>query len=82
MTHPQIFGQLEPLDLLHLARTTKDLRAILMSRSSVSVWKQALENVTGLPACPEDMSEPQYANLVFSKHCYVGFCLSFSHAPS
>ncbi|KAF8164095.1 hypothetical protein BJ912DRAFT_273453 [Pholiota molesta] len=65
----EIFGQLEPLDLLNIGRTTKALRAILMSRSSTSVWMSARSNVFGLPDCPDDLSEPQYAALMFVKGC-------------
>jgi len=36
----EIFSYLQPMDLLHLARATKALRAILMQRSgAASVWK-------------------------------------------
>ncbi|KAF8968282.1 hypothetical protein BDZ97DRAFT_1755332 [Flammula alnicola] len=66
----EIFGLLKPLDLLNLARTTKDLRAMLMSRSSVSIWKEARSQFPGMPECPPDLSEPQYADLVFGKHCH------------
>ncbi|TFK52553.1 hypothetical protein OE88DRAFT_1419649 [Heliocybe sulcata] len=66
----EIFGHLLPLDLLHLARTTKPLRRILMQRSSVTVWRDALSNVEGLAPCPEDMSEPAFANLAFDLHCH------------
>ncbi|KAF8810052.1 hypothetical protein BYT27DRAFT_7186905 [Phlegmacium glaucopus] len=65
----EIFGHLNPLDLLHVARTTKDLRAILMSRSSTSVWKHARSQFHDLPDCPDDLSEPQYAELLFGKFC-------------
>ncbi|KDR81922.1 hypothetical protein GALMADRAFT_240234 [Galerina marginata CBS 339.88] len=68
----EIFGRLEPLDLLHLSRTTKELRALLMSRSSMSIWKQSRSNIPGLPECPLDLTEPQYANLAFGKSCH--FC--------
>ncbi|KAF8162809.1 hypothetical protein B0H34DRAFT_295051 [Crassisporium funariophilum] len=66
----EIFGQLEPIDLLHLARTTKDLRAILMKRSSISVWKSARSKIIDLPSCPDDLSEPQYAELAFGRRCF------------
>ena len=60
------------MDLLNLARTTKDIRDILMRRASKSVWKQAFVNVTpSLPECPSDLSEPQYAELAFGKTCTV-----------
>ncbi|SJL13368.1 uncharacterized protein ARMOST_16810 [Armillaria ostoyae] len=56
----EIFSNLEPLDLLRLSRTTKDLRALLLRRSSSFVWKRARENVDGLPPLPEDLSEPNF----------------------
>jgi hypothetical protein len=61
------------MDLLNLARTTKDLRRILMSRASKSVWKEAFSNVSpaGLPDCPPDLNEPQYAELAFGRNCTV-----------
>ena len=78
LQYPQIFGHLKPLDLLHLARTTKDLRAILMKRSSISVWKQARSQFDNLPDCPDDLSEPQYAELSFGKACTVSLVFIFS----
>ncbi|KAF8963395.1 hypothetical protein BDZ97DRAFT_1820622 [Flammula alnicola] len=68
----EIFGMLEPLDLLYLARSTKDIRAILMNRSSISIWRRSRSNIPDMPECPDDLSEPQYANLAFAKNCY--FC--------
>ncbi|KAK0481359.1 hypothetical protein IW261DRAFT_1606680 [Armillaria novae-zelandiae] len=65
----EIFSNLEPLDLLRLSRTTKDLRALLLRRSSSFVWKRTRENVEGLPPLPEDLSEPKFAHLAFDKHC-------------
>ncbi|KAJ6502231.1 hypothetical protein C8R45DRAFT_1070742 [Mycena sanguinolenta] len=69
----EIFSCLEPSDLLHLARTTKDLRNVLMSRSARSIWKSAFLNDPDLPGLPEDLNEPQYANLAFSPHCHSCF---------
>ncbi|KAG2069481.1 hypothetical protein BDR04DRAFT_1055483 [Suillus decipiens] len=66
----EIFGRLLPLDLLHLARTTKALRAMLMHRSSITVWMAARSNVKGMPACTDDMSEPAHASLAFDAHCH------------
>ncbi|KAK0209114.1 hypothetical protein DFS33DRAFT_1307746 [Desarmillaria ectypa] len=65
----EVFSNLDPLDLLRLSRTTKDLRALLLQRSSSFVWKRARENVEGLPPLPEDLSEPKFAHLAFDKHC-------------
>ncbi|KAI0723949.1 hypothetical protein C8T65DRAFT_599659 [Cerioporus squamosus] len=69
----EVFLHLHPYDLLHLARTTKTLRRMLMTRSASTIWRRARENVPGLPDCPKDMSEPAYANLMFDPHCH--FCL-------
>ncbi|TFK25800.1 hypothetical protein FA15DRAFT_668129 [Coprinopsis marcescibilis] len=65
----EIFGKLDPIDVLQMARTTKELRAILMSRSAIMIWKEALGNVPGLPPCPEDLTEPQWVDLLFGKSC-------------
>lgn len=42
-----------------------------MSKSSAFVWKTARLQVNGLPDCPADLTEPEYANLVFCARCYV-----------
>ncbi|KAF7363713.1 F-box domain-containing protein [Mycena sanguinolenta] len=69
----EIFSCLEPSDVLNLARTTKDLRNVLMSRSARSIWKSAFLNDPDLPGLPENLNEPQYANLAFSPHCHSCF---------
>ncbi|KAF7338051.1 F-box domain-containing protein [Mycena venus] len=69
----EIFSHLDPPDVLRLARTTKDLRELLMSRSAISIWKAAFLNDPDLPCLPEGMNEPQYANLAFSPHCHSCF---------
>ncbi|KAJ7150392.1 hypothetical protein C8R46DRAFT_1124874 [Mycena filopes] len=70
----EVFGHLPPLDLLHLARTTQALRNILMHKSSISIWKSSLRQIPGLPERPQEMSEPAWANLIYSQHCH--HCLS------
>ncbi len=67
----QIFSHLEPRDLLHLCRTNKFLRSILLDRNSLGVWRSARQNLNGLPDLPEDLSEPRYASLLFDKYCQV-----------
>lgn len=57
---------------MQLARATKALRAILMNRSAMSIWKAARSNLVGLPPCPDDMTEPQYAVMLFDPYCHVG----------
>ncbi|RDB24018.1 hypothetical protein Hypma_008642 [Hypsizygus marmoreus] len=66
----EIFSHLSPSDLLSLARTSKPLRGALMHRSSTYVWKKARSHISGFPDCPNDLSEPQYANLAFDTSCH------------
>ncbi|KAL5501285.1 hypothetical protein ACEPAH_8545 [Sanghuangporus vaninii] len=61
---------LRPLDLLYLARTSRELRGFLMSRSSKSIWNASILAI-GMPSCPVDLSAPQYANLYFEKDCHA-----------
>lgn len=70
----QTFAYLEPLDMLTLARLSKDFRALFMSRSSLSIWRRVLKDTPDLPLCPQDLSEPQYASLMFDRHCMVCPC--------
>ncbi|KAE9395816.1 hypothetical protein BT96DRAFT_997297 [Gymnopus androsaceus JB14] len=67
----EIFCYITPSDLLQLARSSKDLRGILMSKSSESIWRIARENVRDLPPRPEDLNEPQYAHLLYEPYCHV-----------
>ncbi|OCH92790.1 hypothetical protein OBBRIDRAFT_707408, partial [Obba rivulosa] len=67
----EIFMNLDPWDLLKLARTTKALHHFPMSREFVWIWRAARKNVDGLPELPSYLSEVQYANLFFLPHCHV-----------
>ncbi|KAF8996659.1 hypothetical protein BDQ17DRAFT_1249555 [Cyathus striatus] len=65
----EIFGMLDPLDLVQLTRTTKAIRKMLASNSALWVWIHSRSNVNRLPECPNDMTEWAYAALMFEKHC-------------
>ncbi|KAG9023860.1 hypothetical protein FRB95_012392 [Tulasnella sp. JGI-2019a] len=68
----EVLWWLQPIDLLRLARSTKTLRSHLMSKVSLSVWKASRENVIGgTPECPEYMSEPAFARLLFANECFI-----------
>ncbi|KAG9006925.1 hypothetical protein FRB94_014760 [Tulasnella sp. JGI-2019a] len=57
-------------DLLALARTSRRLRGILVTREWEGIWRGAREfSYPTLPACPADLCEPQYANLMFTSTC-------------
>ena len=42
-----------------------------MDKTSAFVWKTARRQVRDLPPCPADLTEPEYANLVFYARCHV-----------
>ncbi|KAI5123146.1 hypothetical protein M0805_000849 [Coniferiporia weirii] len=64
----EIAEHLSPLDLLHLARSTRGLRGMLMSKSARPIWRAALD-VLGIPKGPPDINEPQLVSLMFEKSC-------------
>ncbi|KAL5638108.1 hypothetical protein ACGC1H_002383 [Rhizoctonia solani] len=67
----EIIQHLPLPDVLSLSRSNTFFYQMLMTRSmaTLHVWRAAVENVPGLPRCPEDLCEPQYATLIYSKHC-------------
>ncbi|KAJ7665462.1 hypothetical protein DFH06DRAFT_1470714 [Mycena polygramma] len=68
----EIFGHLQPLDVLRLSRTSKEFRTMLMHKSAISIWRSSLANVVPeLPPCPPHMNEPQWISLVFDATCQV-----------
>ncbi|KAH9482001.1 hypothetical protein JR316_0006531 [Psilocybe cubensis] len=71
----EIFSYTLPLDLLQLSHTCKSFRSFLMHTSARFIWKSARLNVPvpGLPDCPEDLNEAQYAALVFAPNCQFCF---------
>jgi hypothetical protein len=79
VTLPKIFGHLLPSDLLTLSRVNKDFRQLLMSRRSLFLWKRSYNLVSDAPPCPEDMSEPAWAHLLFGgNYCYVCYLTTSS----
>ncbi|TFY66278.1 hypothetical protein EVG20_g4812 [Dentipellis fragilis] len=69
----EIFSHLAPADLLQLARTSKNLRSMLLSRKTCFLWKRARNQVPGpaVPDPPDDVSEPSWAHLIFGgPFCY------------
>ncbi|KAK0206812.1 hypothetical protein DFS33DRAFT_621363 [Desarmillaria ectypa] len=68
----EIFEVLHPLDLLHLARSTKHLRSILMNRSSSTIWKNARLS-SDFPEPMPEFSEPAWVSLLFEPNCH--FCV-------
>nr|GAT47536.1 predicted protein [Mycena chlorophos] len=80
----EIFSRLHPIDLLHLARTNKAIRAFVLNRSNAMIWKAAYANnalAGGPPGCPSYMSEPAWARVAFDKSC-VGCQVTVRDDPS
>lgn len=72
LSHEQIASHLQPLDVLHLSRVSIELRETLMSRKMRSIWVAARNGMDPrMPECPEGLSEPRYASLVFETQCMV-----------
>ncbi|KII83892.1 hypothetical protein PLICRDRAFT_430736 [Plicaturopsis crispa FD-325 SS-3] len=67
----EIMFRLTPLDILHFSRLSHHMRALFTSKSARHIWLAARHNIAGLPECPGDMSEMQYASLLFEKNCHT-----------
>ncbi|EDR01174.1 uncharacterized protein LACBIDRAFT_312439 [Laccaria bicolor S238N-H82] len=63
----EIFEHLHPIDLYHISRTNRSFQDILRSPSSSSIWRAAYEKEDEIPRCPEDISELEWADLLFGK---------------
>ncbi|KIM36512.1 hypothetical protein M413DRAFT_31565 [Hebeloma cylindrosporum] len=66
----EVFSHLDPKDIIHLARTNRIFRDTLVARSATFLWKAARERY-GAPECPFNVSEPQWAVLLFESNCQV-----------
>lgn len=65
----EVCQYLKPVDLLQLARSSRRLREILISKDAKTVWRTSRSLIEDLPDCPEDMTEPEYATLMFEIGC-------------
>ncbi|KDQ62855.1 hypothetical protein JAAARDRAFT_188497 [Jaapia argillacea MUCL 33604] len=66
----KVLGHLLPLDLLNLSRTNKEFRLMIMSRTSLHLWKVSFDQFPGIPECRPNTSTPRWASLVFEQHCH------------
>ncbi|KAF9037670.1 hypothetical protein BJ165DRAFT_1532319 [Panaeolus papilionaceus] len=68
----EIFGLLAPTDILSLGRCSRKLRDFVRGPSFKCIWAKSRSNTfPTLPECPDDMTEPAYAELVFGKGCLI-----------
>ncbi|KAL1686043.1 hypothetical protein GGG16DRAFT_128977 [Schizophyllum commune] len=72
----EIFRHLNPVDLLHLARVNKYLRATLLRKDWKPLWEISIQGYrTPIPPCLDERLElPQYVNLLFGQHCFLAQC--------
>ncbi|KAL1686128.1 hypothetical protein GGG16DRAFT_97147, partial [Schizophyllum commune] len=66
----EILGYLDPISLLYLSRSSRDLRKTLMSRSLVWIWKTSYALTDhGLPPAPDDLNIPQFLSFMVDEIC-------------
>ncbi|KAG8988272.1 hypothetical protein FRB90_002853, partial [Tulasnella sp. 427] len=70
----EVCQYLKPIDLLQLARASHRLREILVSAEAKSIWRTSRSLIEGLPDCPIDLTEPEYAALIFEIGCQGPCC--------
>ncbi|GAA5820847.1 hypothetical protein JCM11251_001842 [Rhodosporidiobolus azoricus] len=64
----EVCTYLDPLDLLHLSRSSRQFRSVFLKPSSAPLWRAARRNVD-LPDLEIPMAEPSYASLMMEKFC-------------
>ncbi|KZV66900.1 hypothetical protein PENSPDRAFT_688593 [Peniophora sp. CONT] len=69
----EIFSQLDPGDLIRIARTNKAFRRLLLAGNQFShIWKTSWSRMEGYPTCPEDVSLLKWLQLLFGgPYCQV-----------
>jgi hypothetical protein len=80
----EITSHLHPLDLLRLSRASRHFARMFLRKDNRHAWLASRRTVEGLPDCPSDISEAQYAHLLFESVCSVSIpvCLDLSFAHS
>lgn len=68
----QIFGYLDPLDLLNVGRTCQDLHDLVGSKFFAPIWQSSIQSTwPTMPGCPDGMAKPAFVELFFWKNCLV-----------
>ncbi|KAF8173611.1 hypothetical protein BJ912DRAFT_886121, partial [Pholiota molesta] len=65
----EITSHLHPLDLLRLSRASRHFARMFLRKHNRHAWLASRRTVEGLPDCPSDISEAQYAHLLFESVC-------------
>ncbi|KAI0794311.1 hypothetical protein C8Q74DRAFT_1445734 [Fomes fomentarius] len=66
----EIYGQLDPQDLLNMSRTCKKFRKFFLHRNNEKLWDSVVSNAEGLPPRPPWMSVQGFIHLLFSPTCH------------
>ncbi|KAH9474685.1 hypothetical protein JR316_0013150 [Psilocybe cubensis] len=66
----EICATMEPMDVLNLSRTSSYIYHTLMADGSSGIWKNSLSLMSGIPDRPSDVTEAEYARLLFGADCY------------
>lgn len=61
----QVFKHLHALDLHHMSLTCRTFKQALCEPVSYPLWKAAFSAIPSFPPCPTDLTEPQWAYLMF-----------------
>lgn len=61
---------MDPLDLLHLARSSHGLRNLFMSKTTRPIWRTVMQ-IMDIPESPGDINEPELVSLLFESFCQV-----------
>ena len=70
LSFDQIISHLHPRELLNLARASRATRALLLSKSYASIWRQSLQRLPYVERAPEGYLV-EFADMMFGERCYV-----------
>ncbi|TEB15064.1 hypothetical protein FA13DRAFT_1700942 [Coprinellus micaceus] len=61
----EVFKHLHALDLYHMSLTCRTFKQALREPVSYPLWRSAFAEIPSFPPCPSDLTEPQWAYLMF-----------------
>ncbi|GAA5973365.1 hypothetical protein JCM11641_003094 [Rhodosporidiobolus odoratus] len=70
----EISRYLDPLTLLNMSRANKSMHNVFASRSAAPIWSIVRANVYLPTLTASDMTDLQYASLVFERECHMCGC--------
>ncbi|KAJ7663226.1 hypothetical protein DFH06DRAFT_345969 [Mycena polygramma] len=64
----EILPRMHPLDLFHLSRVNRWLRAVLLSKEAESIWRDVFRTQDKLPRCPPLVLTRHWVGMLFGAH--------------